>query len=108
VNAATSRVCSLDGLLPDLYSDMRALGAIEVKGTRSTAEGEAVLLSAKKDGTTYSTYVATEEPHHIVKLHQSDESGGTLLAVTFSEFDQGASITPPPASKVAVLPGLAG
>ena len=105
LSSGLSKVCDLDNLLSKLTptSDQQAQDT-KVIGTTQVGGTDVVQVQGRSEqGDTVSAWVATGEPHHVLKLHVADgTSPGTL---TFSEFDTPLDITTPAPSEVAVIPG---
>ena len=104
LSSGLSKVCDLDNLLEQLSpSDQQAEGS-KVVGTTTVNGADAVQVQGKsKQGDTVSAWVATGDPHHVLKLAVSNgDSPGTI---TFSEFDVPLDIKTPAADEVAVIPG---
>jgi hypothetical protein len=105
LSSGLSKVCDLDNLLAKLTPssdqqarDTKVVGETQVGGT------DAVQVEGKsKEGDTVSAWVATGEPHHVLKLDVTDGSSPGTLA--FSEFDTPLDITTPAPNEVADIPG---
>jgi hypothetical protein len=105
LSSGLSKVCDLDNLLKKLTpsSDKqtqgtRVIGQAQVGGTDAVQ-----VQGTSKQGDTVSAWIATGEPHHVLKLAVADGSSpGTL---TFSEFDEPLDISTPAPAEVAVIPG---
>ncbi len=105
LSSGLSKVCDLDNLLKKLTpSSGKQTQGTKVIGETQVAGTDAVQVQGtSKQGDTVSAWVATGEPHHVLKLAVADGSlPGTL---TFSEFDQPLDITTPAPAEVAVIPG---
>jgi hypothetical protein len=96
--------CDLEGLVDQIESDTDT--PAEKDGTEELDGQETVKLTRddKASGGTVSTWVAVEDPHHILKAEQAggDGPGG----FTFSEFDEDASIEPPADDQVITVEEL--
>jgi hypothetical protein len=105
LSSGLSEVCDLDNLLTKLTpssdkeaQDTKVIGSTQVGGTDAVQ-----VQGTSQQGDTVSAWVATGEPHHVLKLDVVDGSSpGTL---TFSEFDTPLDITTPAPSDVADIPG---
>ena len=97
-------LCDLDELLDQLDED-----ADEqlTKGEVSDVEGtEAVALTSEEEGETTTTYVATGEPHYILRV---EKVGGTEPgAFTLTEFGESVDAAPPAEDEIIDLSALAG
>jgi hypothetical protein len=84
--------CDLEGLLDQIGDDQEKTSK---KGeTEDVAEQEAIKLTRDNDqGGTTAVWVAVEDPHHILKVER--EGGDSPGTITFSEFDEDASIEAP-------------
>jgi hypothetical protein len=84
--------CDLEGLLDQIGDDQEKTSK---KGeTEDVAEQEAIKLTRDNDqGGTTTVWVAVEDPHHILKVER--EGGDSPGTITFSEFDEDASIEAP-------------
>jgi hypothetical protein len=105
MSSGLSEVCDLDNLLTKLTpssdkqaQDTKVIGTTQVGGTDAVQ-----VQGTSQQGDTVSAWVATVEPHHVLKLDVVDGSSpGTL---TFSEFDTPLDIATPAPSDVADIPG---
>jgi hypothetical protein len=105
MSSGLSEVCDLDNLLTKLTpssdkqaQDTKVIGTTQVGGTDAVQ-----VQGTSQQGDTVSAWVATGEPHHVLKLDVVDGSSpGTL---TFSEFDTPLDIATPAPSDVADIPG---
>jgi hypothetical protein len=105
MSSGLSEVCDLDNLLTKLTpssdkqaQDTKVIGTTQVGGTDAVQ-----VQGTSQQGDTVSAWVATGEPHHVLKLDVVDGSSpGTL---TFSEFDAPLDIATPAPSDVADIPG---
>ncbi len=104
LSSGLSKVCDLDNLLKQLSpSDKQAEGS-KVVGTTTVNGTDAVQVQGQsKQGDTVSAWIATGEPHHVLKLAVA--AGGSPGTITFSEFDVPLDIKTPAANEVAVIPG---
>jgi len=95
------QVCDLDGLLKSFDEDDPTNKP--TAAAADTVDGQdAIKLSGKdSDGTPVSAWVASDSPHYILKIQQTE--GDTPLAITFSDFDQTLSVTAPPSDEVVDL-----
>jgi hypothetical protein len=84
--------CDLEGLLDQIGDDQEKTSK---KGeTAEVADQEAIKLTRDNDqGGTTTVWVAVEDPHHILKVER--EGGDSPGTITFSEFDEDASIEAP-------------
>jgi hypothetical protein len=105
LSSGLSKVCDLDNLLSKLTptSQKQAKGT-KVVGTTQVGGTDAVQVQGEsKQGDTVSAWIATGDPHHVLKLDVTDGSSpGTLV---FSEFDTPLDITTPAPGEVADIPG---
>jgi hypothetical protein len=105
MSSGLSEVCDLDNLLTKLTpssdkqaQDTKVIGTTQVGGTDAVQ-----VQGTSQQGDTVSAWVATGEPHHVLKLDVVDGSSpGTL---TFSEFDTPLDIATPAPRDVADIPG---
>jgi hypothetical protein len=97
--------CDLNGLLDQIGDDQS--DSESKKGeTEDVNDTEAIKLTrdAPQGGGTITVWVATDDPHHILKVEQAGgDSPGTF---TFSEFDQDASIEAPADDEVITVEEL--
>jgi hypothetical protein len=97
--------CDLDGLL-DQIGDTQSDNESK-KGETEDLDGvETIKLNRdpEEGGGTITIWVATEDPHHILKVEQAGgDSPGTF---TFSEFDENASIEAPADDEVITVEEL--
>jgi hypothetical protein len=104
-NRDLAGICHLDRLTSG-FADKKAEHAVE-SVTPDRVNGIAALrLVSHRGGKAFTTWVAAEEPHHVLKLDVSDAAGGSLVALTFSAFDEPFVVTPPRPSQIARVPGL--
>jgi len=84
--------CDLEGLLDQIGDDQEETSK---KGeTEDVADQEAIKLTRDNDeGGTTTVWVAVDDPHHILKVER--EGGDSPGTITFSEFDEDASIEAP-------------
>lgn len=84
--------CDLDGLLDQVGDDQEETSK---KGeTEDVADQEAIKLTRDNDqGGKTTVWVAVDDPHHILKVER--EGGDSPGTITFSEFDEDASIEAP-------------
>lgn len=87
------QVCDLDALLEGLGDDDEDDPTPE-KGDVEDIDGrEAIAIASEEDGETTTAWVATEAPHHILKV--TVEGGDEPGEVTFSDFDEELDLTVP-------------
>lgn len=88
--------CDLESLLEEL--DPAEAGEVGEVGDVDGQEAVAVSSTAEEETT---MWIATEEPHHVLRLESSaEDDGGTI---TFSDFDEVEEIEPPAKGEVAQL-----
>jgi hypothetical protein len=105
LSSGLSKVCDLDNLLKKLTpsSDKQTRGTKVVGKTQVAGTDAVQVQGTSKQGDTVSAWIATGEPHHVLKLAVTDGSSpGTL---TFSEFDEPLDISTPAPAEVAIIPG---
>ncbi len=95
-------VCDLDNFLDKLKDPGQdKTSSATVIGTDTVDGQDAVQVrDTGKGGDQTDGWVATDDPHYLLKLEVAGTGGGT---VTFSDFDADVSIEPPAASDVADL-----
>lgn len=97
-------LCDLDELLSNLDED--AQDQLE-KGEVTDVDGtEAITVTSEKDGETTTTYVATGEPHYVLRLEK--EGGSEPGGFTVSEFDEPVEAEAPAEDDVLDLSQLTG
>jgi hypothetical protein len=105
LSSGLSKVCDLDNLLKKLTpsSDKQTRGTKVIGKTQVGGTDAVQVQGTSQQGDTVSAWIATGEPHHVLKLAVADGSSpGTL---TFSEFDEPLDISTPAPADVAVIPG---
>jgi hypothetical protein len=102
-----SALCDLDEILSEIDEDDEEKGEAK-KGEETDVDGEGAieLTSETEDGGTTTAYVATDDPHYILKLEQKggDEPG----SFTFSDFDEELEVEAPAEEDVVDLQAQAG
>jgi hypothetical protein len=95
--------CDLDGLLDQIGDDQEK--SSEKGEPEDVADQETIKLTRdNEEGGTTTVWVAVEDPHHILKVEREDgDSPGTI---TFSEFDEDASIEAPAEDDVITVEEL--
>jgi hypothetical protein len=105
LSSGLSKVCDLDNLLQKLTPPTaQESAASKVIGTSQVGGADAVQVQGKsKQGDTVDAWVATDDPHYVLKLTVAD--GTSPGSITFSEFDDPLDVATPAPSDVAVIPG---
>jgi hypothetical protein len=96
-------VCDLDQMLDPLSEESKSLE----KGQTEEVDGQDAIKLTRDDqasGGTITTWVAVDNPHHIVKFET--EGGDASSSSTFSEFDQDAAIEAPADDEVITVEEL--
>jgi hypothetical protein len=95
-------VCDLDAFLDKIKDPGQDQAAsVTVVGTDRVAGQHAVRVrDTGKDDDRTDGWIATDDPHYLLKLEVTGSGGGT---VTFSDFDADVTVEPPAASDVADL-----
>jgi hypothetical protein len=95
--------CDLDTLLEDIGDGPES---DTTKGDTAEVDGQdtVIIKSTSDSGDPVQAWVATDEPHHILKMEvtQGDEPG----TITFSDFDADLNIEPPDDADVIDLNNL--
>jgi hypothetical protein len=90
-----AELCDLDTFLEEMTEDDDEEGEEPTVGETEEVDGqEAVVVESEtEEGDPVSAWVATDEPHHILKLEvsQGDEPG----VITFSDFDEELDLEAP-------------
>jgi hypothetical protein len=104
MSSGLNKVCDLDNLLQQLSpSDQQAAGSTVVGTTTVNGTDAVQVRGTSKQGDTVSAWVATGDPHHVLRLAVT--GGSSPGTISFSEFDVPLDITTPAASEVAAIPG---
>ena len=95
-----TEICDLDELLSEIDDDGKDE---EKKGEETDVDGQDAIeiTSEDEDGGTTKAYVATDEPHYILKLEK--EGGEEPGSFTFSDFDEKLDIEAPAEDEVVDL-----
>jgi hypothetical protein len=105
-SAGFSEVCDLDSLLEDLGQDDDGK-KVDVGETETVDGQEAVVLSSETDeGDPLKAWVATDDPHYILKMEvtQGKEPG----TISFSDFDEDLDVQAPAGNEVVDLEKMGG
>lgn len=98
-----STVCDLDQMLDPLSEKTKSLE----KGQTEEVDGQDAIKLTRDDqesGGTITTWVAVDNPHHIVKFET--EAGDASSSSTLSQFDQDAAIEAPADDEVITVEEL--
>ncbi|HET7430372.1 MAG TPA: hypothetical protein VFJ89_02600 [Nocardioides sp.] len=107
-NSGLDEVCDLDNFLKafDNASGNDPSASPSSAGTEQIDGQDAVKIAGEEKGQPVAAWVATADPHYILKLEVGGASdGGTL---SFSDFDQPVDVKTPSPSEVVDLSQLAG
>ncbi len=105
-SAGFSDVCDLDSLLDDLGDDGEDKKA-DVGETEEVDGQEAVVLDSETDdGDPLKAWVATDEPHYILKMEVTE--GKEPGTISFSDFDKDLDVQPPADDEVVDLSTMGG
>ena len=100
-NTGLNELCDLDGLLKS-FNDNNPTNKPTAAAAESLDGQDAVKLSGKdSDGTAVTAWVASDSPHYVLKMEQTE--GSTPMSITFSKFNDTVSITAPPSDQVVDL-----
>ena len=94
-----SSFCDLDGLLEDI-GDPEDVEDAKTDGTEDVDGEEAVKVIGTDDGSETTVFVATDEPHYILKVEVSGDDAGTA---SFSEFDEDLEVEAPAEEETITL-----
>jgi hypothetical protein len=83
--------CDLDGLLEDI-GDPEDVQDAKTDGTEDVDGEEAVKVVGTEDDSETTVFVATDEPHYILKVEVTGDDAGTAA---FSEFDEDVEVEAP-------------
>lgn len=94
--------CNLDSFLGEFEVE----DAPETKGDLDEIDGLSVIsLTEEEDGGTTTTWIATDDPHYVVRIENDGDEAGQI---DFSDFDEPVDAEAPPADEIADLNGLGG
>jgi hypothetical protein len=93
--------CDLDDMLEEIADEDEVDGG-EKDGTAEVDGEDAVKLVNDEDGKKVTIYVATDEPHYILKVEMDGDDVGSA---TFSDFDEDIDVEAPPEDETVELPG---
>ncbi len=100
-NGQFATFCNLDDLLEQI-GDTEGLEGIEKDGTEDVDGDEAVKITGTEDGNDTTAFIATDEPHYILKIEVSGDDTGEA---TFSDFDEDVDAEKPADDEIVELPG---
>lgn len=100
-NGQFASFCDLDELLKEIGNPENVEDA-EKDGTADVDGEETVKIVGTEDETTTTAFVATDEPHYILKVEVSGDDEGEA---TFSEFDEEVEAEAPAEDEIVELPG---
>ena len=100
-NGQFSSFCDLDELLGQI-GDTENLNDVEKDGTEDVDGDEAVRITGTEDDNETTGFIATDEPHYLLKI---EVSGSDTGEVTFSEFDEDVDAEKPADDEIVELPG---
>ena len=93
--------CDLDELLKQI-GDTGNLKDVKTDGTEDVDGDEAVKIVGSEDGNDTTAFVATDEPHYILKIEVSGDDEGVA---TLSDFDEAVEPEKPADDEIVELPG---
>ncbi len=100
-NGQFSSFCDLDELLKEI-GDPENVEDAEKDGTEDVDGDEAVKIVGTEEGSDTTAFVATDEPHYILKVAVTGDDEGEA---TFSEFDEEVDAEAPAEDEIVELPG---
>jgi hypothetical protein len=94
-----SSFCDLDGLLEDI-GDPEDVEDAKTDGTEDVDGAEAVKIVGTEDSSETTVFVATDEPHYILKVEVTGDEEGEAA---FSDFDEDVEVEAPAEADTVTL-----